>query len=142
MCKRILRIYVPYPIEEMRERLEKDFEATVEQLKSEIKEILLDRIVTISNKSTTQLERIHFVELMMLKMAIFLDNQHEDNIRDIENPWSFDSNDGRIKPMDKDFWKKLKKQDKIVHPIFRTKEDAKLACSVLREEIKATYGKE
>lgn len=137
----MLRVYSPFPIKEMREMPEKDFEATVEQLKSEIKEILLDRVDTISNKSTLQLERIHFVELMMLKMAVFLDNQHEDNIRDVESPWSFDSNDGRIKPMDKDFWKKLKKQDKIVHPIFRTKKDAKLACSILREEIKATYGK-
>lgn len=138
----MFRVYGPFTIKEMREQLEKDFEATVEQLKSEIKEIIFDRVDTISNKSTLQLERIHFVELMMLKMAVFLDNQHEDNIRDIENPWSFDSNDGRIKPMDKDFWKKLKKQDKIVHPIFRTREDAKLACSILREEIKATYGKE
>lgn len=138
----MFRVYGHFPIKEMREHLEKDFEATVEQLKSEIKEIIFDRVDTISNKSTLQLERIHFVELMMLKMAVFLDNQHEDNIRDIENPWSFDSNDGRIKPMDKDFWKKLKKQDKIVHPIFRTREDAKLACSILREEIKATYGKE
>lgn len=138
----MLRVYSPFPIKEMREMPEKDFEATVEQLKSEIKEILLDRVDTISNKSTLQLERIHFVELMMLKMAVFLDNQHEDNIRDVENPWSFDSNDGRIKPMDKDFWKKLKKQDKIVHPIFRTKDDAELACSILGEEIKATYGKE
>lgn len=138
----MFRVYGPFTIKEMREQLEKDFEATVEQLKSEIKEIIFDRVDTISNKSTLQLERIHFVELMMLKMAVFLDNQHEDNIRDIENPWSFDSNDGRIKPMDKDIWKKLKKQDKIVHPIFRTREDAKLACSILREEIKATYGKE
>lgn len=138
----MFRVYGPFTIKEMREQLEKDFEATVEQLKSEIKEIIFDRVDTISNKSTLQLERIHFVELMMLKMAVFLDNQHEDNIRDIENPWSFDSNDGRIKPMDKDFWKKLKKQDKIVHPIFRTREDAKLACSILRDEIKATYGKE
>lgn len=138
----MFRVYGPFTIKEMREQLEKDFEATVEQLKSEIKEIIFDRVDTISNKSTLQLERIHFVELMMLKMAVFLDNQHEDNIRDIENPWSFDSNDGRIKPMDKDIWKKLKKQDKIVHPIFRTREDAKLACSILRDEIKATYGKE
>lgn len=137
----MLRVYGPFPIKEMRERLEKDFEATVEQLKTEIKEILFERVDTISTESTHQLERIHFVELMMLKMAVFLDNQHEDNIRDVESPWSFDSNDGRIKPMDKDFWKKLKKQDKIVHPIFRDKEDAKLACSLLRDEIKATYGK-
>lgn len=137
----MLRLYGHYPISMLRERLEKDFEATVEQLKTEIKEILFERVDKVNNESTSQLERIHFVELMMLKVAIFLDNQHEDNIRDVESPWSFDSNDGRIKPMDKDFWKKLKKQDKIVHPLFRDKEDAQLACSILRDEIKATYGK-
>lgn len=128
-------------IEELRKEVQRSIKESAENIIELLKRDIYNKAYSINNQTTLQLDSIHYVELMMLKLAFFMDNQYEDNIRSVEYPWTFDSNDGRIKPMAKSFWNKLKKQDNIVYPLFRTKEEAKLACSILREEIKATYGK-
>ena len=50
----MFRVYGPLPIKEIRERLEKDFEDIVEQLKSEIKDILFERVDKVNNESMEQ----------------------------------------------------------------------------------------
>ena len=72
--------------------------------------------------------------LMAREIAIILDQKYEDHIEKSDKIYVISSLDGRIHEVNKKHIKNYRN-----FAAFRTVEDAKLACSILREPLKAMF---
>lgn len=76
------------------------------------------------------------LSIMLKELAVVLDSTYPDHISNCEEYWVFDFAQGCLKKIPRAYIKTFKHI-----AVFRTIEDAKLACSVLRDSLKTMYGK-
>lgn len=73
-------------------------------------------------------------QIILREIAIELDKKYEDHINKSERIYAVSPQDGRIHEINKAHIKNYK-----AFPAFRTVEDAKIACSLIRENLKLIF---
>lgn len=73
-------------------------------------------------------------QTVLREIAIELDKKYEDHINKSEHIYAVSSQDGRIHEINKAHIKNYR-----AFPAFRTVEDAKIACSLVRDNLKAIF---
>lgn len=76
------------------------------------------------------------LSIMLKELAVVLDSAYPDHISNCEEYWVFDLAQSRLKKIPRAYIKTFKHI-----AVFRTLEEAKLACSVLKDVIKSMYDK-
>lgn len=72
--------------------------------------------------------------IMAREIAVYLDRKYPDHIENSKHIYSISTLDGRIHEIDKDYIKNYGN-----FAAFRTVEDAKVACSILRDKLKDMF---
>lgn len=72
--------------------------------------------------------------IVLREIAIWLDMRYEDHIENSEHIYSISTLDGRIHEIDKKYIKNYRN-----FAAFRTIEDARFACSILRDQLKDMF---
>lgn len=73
-------------------------------------------------------------QMVLREIAIELDKQYDDHINKSEKIYAISPQDGRIHEINKKTVKNYK-----AFPAFRSIEDAKIACSLIREHLKSIF---
>lgn len=73
-------------------------------------------------------------QIILREIAIELDKKYEDHINKSEHIYAVSPQDGRIHEINKAHIKNYR-----AFPAFRTVEDAKIACSLVRENLKSIF---
>ena len=73
-------------------------------------------------------------QMVLREIAIELDKKYDDHINESEKIYAISPQDGRIHEINKKTVKNYK-----AFPAFRSIEDAKIACSLIREHIKSIF---
>lgn len=74
-------------------------------------------------------------QMVLREIAIELDKKYDDHINKSEKIYAISPQDGRIHEVNKKTVKNYK-----AFPAFRSIEDAKIACSLIREHLKSIFG--
>lgn len=91
----------------------------------------------VRTKTTEKLAQMQSLHYRMLQIAIVLDEEYVDHIRESKEYWTFNFGKGRIVKL-KDFI--IKTSYDLFMPLFRSEDDARVACRLLRNPIKKLYG--
>lgn len=75
------------------------------------------------------------VQLLLKEIAIELDKKYDNHINNSEKIYAISPQDGRIHEVDKSHIKNYK-----AFPAFRNIEDAKIACSLVKNHLKSIFG--
>lgn len=75
------------------------------------------------------------VQLLLKEIAIELDKKYDNHINNSEKIYAISNQDGRIHEVDKSHIKNYK-----AFPAFRSIEDAKIACSLVKNHLKSIFG--
>ena len=75
------------------------------------------------------------VQLLLKEIAIELDKKYDNHINKSEKIYAISPQDGRIHEVDKSHIKNYK-----AFPAFRNIEDAKIACSLVKNHLKSIFG--
>lgn len=75
------------------------------------------------------------VQLLLKEIAIELDKKYDNHINNSEKIYAISSQDGRIHEVDKSHIKNYR-----AFPAFRNIEDAKIACSLVKNHLKSIFG--
>ena len=75
------------------------------------------------------------VQLLLKEIAIELDKKYDNHIKNSEKIYAISNQDGRIHEVDKSHIKNYK-----AFPAFRSIEDAKIACSLVKNHLKSIFG--
>ena len=75
------------------------------------------------------------VQLLLKEIAIELDKQYNNHIKNSEKIYAISPQDGRIHEVNKSHIKNYK-----AFPAFRNIEDAKIACSLVKNHLKSIFG--
>ena len=75
------------------------------------------------------------VQLLLKEIAIELDKKYDNHINKSEKIYAISPQDGRIHEVNKSYIKNYK-----AFPAFRTIEDAKIACSLVKNHLKSIFG--
>ena len=75
------------------------------------------------------------VQLLLKEIAIELDKKYDNHIKNSEKIYAISNQDGRIHEVDKSHIKNYR-----AFPAFRTIEDAKIACSLVKNHLKSIFG--
>ena len=75
------------------------------------------------------------VQLLLKEIAIELDKKYDNHIKNSEKIYAISPQDGRIHEVDKSHIKNYK-----AFPAFRNIEDAKIACSLVKNHLKSIFG--
>lgn len=75
------------------------------------------------------------VQLLLKEIAIELDKKYDNHINKSEKIYAISPQDGRIHEVDKSYIKNYK-----AFPAFRSIEDAKIACSLVKNHLKSIFG--
>ena len=75
------------------------------------------------------------VQLLLKEIAIELDKKYDNHINNSEKIYAISPQDGRIHEIDKSHIKNYK-----AFPAFRNIEDAKIACSLVKNHLKSIFG--
>lgn len=73
-------------------------------------------------------------QIVLREIAIELDKKYEDHINESEHIFAISPQDGRIHEINKAHIKNYR-----AFPAFRTVEDAKIACSLVKENLKSIF---
>lgn len=74
-------------------------------------------------------------QMVLREIAIELDKKYDNHINESEKIYAISPQDGRIHEINKKTVKNYK-----AFPAFRSIEDAKIACSLIREHLKSIFG--
>lgn len=77
------------------------------------------------------------LSLYLREIALILDDKYPDNIKDSEEIYSVGITDGKIYKLNKAYIRSYE-----TFAAFRTMEDAKLACRIMRTVLRGIYGKQ
>lgn len=88
--------------------------------------ILLDSIYKIYPWAT--------IHIMLKELAIELDKKYQDNIKKAPALYAVSPQDGRIHEVNKNYFKSY-----TCVPVFRSIEDAKIACRIIKKELKKVF---
>lgn len=75
------------------------------------------------------------VQLLLKEIAIELDKKYDNHINNSEKIYAISNQDGRIHEVDKSHIKNYK-----AFPAFRSIEDAKIACHLVKNHLKSIFG--
>ena len=75
------------------------------------------------------------VQLLLKEIAIELDKKYDNHINNSEKIYAISPQDGRIHEVDKSHIKNYR-----AFPAFRNIEDAKIACSLVKNHLKSIFG--
>lgn len=113
----------------------------------DIHKIWNDAIKSLAKKTNWKVEKLsnilntlHLVnpwaatQMVLREIAIELDKKYEDHINKSEKIYAISPQDGRIHEINKKTVKNYK-----AFPAFRSIEDAKIACSLIREHLKSIF---
>lgn len=75
------------------------------------------------------------VQLLLKEIAIELDKKYDNHINNSDKIYAISNQDGRIHEVDKSHIKNYK-----AFPAFRNIEDAKIACSLVKNHLKSIFG--
>lgn len=75
------------------------------------------------------------VQLLLKEIAIELDKKYDNHIQNSEKIYAISPQDGRIHEVDKSYIKNYK-----AFPAFRSIEDAKIACHLVKNHLKSIFG--
>ena len=75
------------------------------------------------------------VQLLLKEIAIELDKKYDNHIKNSEKIYAISPQDGRIHEIDKSHIKNYR-----AFPAFRNIEDAKIACSLVKNHLKSIFG--
>ena len=75
------------------------------------------------------------VQLLLKEIAIELDKKYDNHIKNSEKIYAISPQDGRIHEVDKSHIKNYR-----AFPAFRNIEDAKIACSLVKNHLKSIFG--
>lgn len=75
------------------------------------------------------------VQLLLKEIAIELDKKYDNHINNSEKIYAISPQDGRIHEVDKSHIKNYR-----AFPAFRSIEDAKIACSLVKNHLKSIFG--
>ena len=75
------------------------------------------------------------VQLLLKEIAIELDKKYDNHIKNSEKIYAISPQDGRIHEVDKSHIKNYR-----AFPAFRNIEDAKIACSLVKNSLKSIFG--
>ena len=75
------------------------------------------------------------VQLLLKEIAIELDKKYNNHIKNSEKIYAISNQDGRIHEVDKSHIKNYR-----AFPAFRNIEDAKIACSLVKNSLKSIFG--
>lgn len=73
-------------------------------------------------------------QIVLKEIAIELDKKYEDHINESEHIYAISPQDGRVHEINKAHIKNYK-----AFPAFRTIEDAKIACSLIKDNLKSIF---
>lgn len=151
----VMTSFGPVPFDAVREHLPKEIVEVIDSTKDEILAAIesavpvcvwattlqashrkqdgnLKKWQVISPTSTTSILLLH--SMLLREVAIELDKKYEDHINNCKELYIISSMDGRIHKVPRAYIKNFRN-----FAAFRTKEDAKTACRILRSELKEMF---
>lgn len=131
---------------EIMDKLIKDGKVNVVE-ENGIKKIWNDAIKSLAKKTNWREEKLSNIlatlhlanpwaatQMVLREIAIELDKKYDDHINKSEKIYAISPQDGRIHEVNKKTVKTYK-----AFPAFRSVEDAKIACSLIRENLKSIF---
>ena len=131
---------------ELMDKLIKDGKVNVVE-ENDISKIWNNAIKSLAKKTNWKEEKLSYIlatlhlanpwaatQMVLREIAIELDKKYDDHINKSEKIYAISPQDGRIHEINKKTVKNYK-----AFPAFRSIEDAKIACSLIREHLKSIF---